>query len=218
MAENSSTQDHRTQAPAPNVTVERVMSTLEKMMARLESLENRTASNSSQQTTPAAAAEAASVPAHPAPAPAPTSNGVEPIKVHSEREIAGDYATSNGHWRTEDLGFFHPDLFDNADAAVKTYNNQTYYRNVYVFADRVRDMALAKGEEVVRNNVHAALRGAALDWYTVELTELEKRSLRVLSLQDGWIASLVNRFKPRAADALDKIAKAKYGMTQVMQG
>ncbi|OJD20534.1 hypothetical protein ACJ73_08134 [Blastomyces percursus] len=72
------------------------------------------------------------------------------------------------------------------------------HRNVNVFADRVRDMALAKGEEVVRNNVHVALRGATLDWYTLELTELEKRSLRVLSLQDGWIASLVNRFKPRA--------------------
>jgi hypothetical protein len=42
----------------------------------------------------------------------------------------------------------------------------------------------------LRNNIHASLRGSALDWYTVELIGFERRSLRQLPLVDGWYAML----------------------------
>ena len=73
-------------------------------------------------------------------------------------------------WRIEDLGYFNPDLSDPADSPVKSLQNHTYYRDVCVFVERLEDLQAIKGEDLVRNNIHASLRGSALDWYTVELS------------------------------------------------
>ena len=43
-----------------------------------------------------------------------------------------------------------------------------------------------RGEDLVRNDVHASIRSSALDWYTVELTDFERRPLCQLPLVDGW--------------------------------
>jgi hypothetical protein len=53
--------------------------------------------------------------------------------------------------------------------------------------ERLKDLQAIKGEDLVRINIHASLRGSALDWYTVELTDFERRSLRQLPLVDGRI-------------------------------
>jgi len=76
---------------------------------------------------------------------------------------------TNG-WRIED-GYFNPGLSDPGDAAVKSLQNHTYYRDVYVIVERLKDLQAIEGEDLVRNNIHASLRGCALDWYTVELTD-----------------------------------------------
>jgi len=37
-----------------------------------------------------------------------------------------------------------------------------YYRNVYLFIERIKDIILTKGEELVRTNLNTYLRGSAL--------------------------------------------------------
>jgi len=124
---------------------------------------------------------------------------------------------TNG-WRIEDLGYFNPDLSDPGDAPVKSLQNHTYYRDVYVFVERLKDLQAIKGEDLVRNNIHASLRGSALDWYTVELTDFERRSLRQVPLVDGWYTILVNRFKLRPSEALGKLTTLSFGPSEVQQG
>ena len=52
--------------------------------------------------------------------------------------------------------------------------------------ERLEDLQAIRGEDLVRNNIHARIRSSALDWYTVELTDFERRPLRQLPLVDGW--------------------------------
>jgi Aspartyl protease len=121
-------------------------------------------------------------------------------------------------WKVEDLGFFSPDLTDPKDQPIKSVGTQVHYRDVYVFTDRLKDFATIKGEELVKSNVHASLRGSALDWYSTELTDREKRYLRLATLQDGWIDSLIQRFKPRTALALNKLTEARYALSDLRDG
>ena len=96
------------------------------------------------------------------------------------------------------MGYFNPDLSEPVDAPVKSLQNHTYYRGVYVFyvlVERLKDLQVIKGEDLVRNNIYTSLHDNALDWYTVEPTDFERRSLRQLPLVDGWDTMLVNRFK-----------------------
>lgn len=44
--------------------------------------------------------------------------------------------------------------------------------------ERIRDLATVKGAAIVRSNLNTALRGAALVWYTAELSDLERVGLR----------------------------------------
>ena len=122
-----------------------------------------------------------------------------------------------GYWKTDDIGYFWPDKPDSEDT-VTDEGTKVYYRDVYVFIDRIRDIIEYKGEELVKANIHACLRGAALEWFTTELSEMEKRSLRLLSMADGWLHALLARFKPRAADALNNLNKLSYGYNDVRSG
>jgi len=65
--------------------------------------------------------------------------------------------------RMENRGswLFNPDLSDPASSPCRT----TLIPCVYVFVERLKDLQAIKGEDLVRNNIHASLRGSALDWY-----------------------------------------------------
>ena len=121
-------------------------------------------------------------------------------------------------WKTEDLGYFHPDLLDKDDSAVKTVSNQTHYRDVLVFVDRLKDLVTLKGEEVIRANIHASLRGSALAWYTSELSEFERQSIRHMPLENGWFLMLRQRFKMRPSQALMKLADTTFSSSEVRAG
>ena len=53
-----------------------------------------------------------------------------------------------------------------------------YYRSVYLFVERVKNIILTKEEELMRINLNIYLRGTVLIWYTGELSELKRLILR----------------------------------------
>lgn len=101
------------------------------------------------------------------------------------------------------------------DASIKQYNTSLFYKDVNVFTDYVKDVINYKGEPLVKANLQASLQGATLDWFTNELTELEKRSLHALPLDQGWLPELVKCFRPHAADALVKLQSLSYGYNNI---
>ncbi|KKA23789.1 hypothetical protein T310_2241 [Rasamsonia emersonii CBS 393.64] len=121
-------------------------------------------------------------------------------------------------WNGEELGYFHPDLADEDDAAVGVVNNQVRYRDVHVFVDRVREVAAVRGENTVKHQLWVCLRGLALTWYSVELSEHQRRSLRLASLEDGWISALIEQFQLTKEEAANRLKCASYSMADVGAG
>jgi hypothetical protein len=93
---------------------------------------------------------------------------------------AGAVATEGGtHSRAEEIRFFFPDLHSSyGPSDIVTIGKDSFYRNASVFLDRVDDIVKLRGGDIVRTNLPSCLCGAALQWYTTELSDLEKQSLR----------------------------------------
>jgi hypothetical protein len=100
---------------------------------------------------------------------------------------AGAGATEQGHWRADEVGFFFPNLHH-------------WYGTL--------DIVKLRGGEVVRNNIPTCLRGAALQWYTTEVTDSEKAFLRSPSTSNPqdpihrWKVAIRRRWDPPASVAL----------------
>lgn len=63
-------------------------------------------------------------------------------------------------WKAEELGFFYPDLADQdctGSGDVVTTGRDTYYRDVFVFIDRIKDFVIVKSEDVLKANLHTCL-------------------------------------------------------------
>ena len=55
---------------------------------------------------------------------------------------------------------------------------ETFFQDVHLFINRAKEIAMIKGGELTRNSIWMSLHGTALEWYTAELTDVEKRILK----------------------------------------
>ena len=126
-------------------------------------------------------------------------------------------AASNGDGRerfnSDDVGYFDP-FYESKSvdtgAAIEHTGKSTFFRDIHVFIDRIKDVARAKGEELLRQNLQICLRGTALAWYTTELTENDKR-LVTYSLGE-WYRLLLARWKPPRSQGMTVLLREKYSM------
>lgn len=119
-----------------------------------------------------------------------------------------------------DVGFFDP-FYDgkssDTGAGMEHAGKETYFRDVIVFIDRIKDVARVKGAELLRNNLQICLRGEALEWYTCQLTDNEKRLLTYGNNVDEWSAALLERFGPTKASGMATIVKERYTLNDAMR-
>ena len=79
-----------------------------------------------------------------------------------------------------DLGYFNlylDKLFDKGE--IITINKDTYFRNIFLLINRIRNVTKVKGATIVKVNLNTILRGTILIQYIIELLELKKIRLRV---------------------------------------
>ena len=99
-----------------------------------------------------------------------------PSGSQGQSHVAGNEGSER--FNSDNVGYFDPfyesKLLDTAPAIEHT-GKSTFFRDIHVFIDRVKDVARAKGDELLRQNLQICLRGTALAWYTTELTENDKR-------------------------------------------
>lgn len=143
----------------------------------------------------------------------PAGNGVAEPDPEYPRRDPWEQALYTGHWKTDEIGYFWPDLKE--DNALRQQGHHVYYRDVNVFIDRLTDIVDTKGELMVKSNIQACLRGNALTWFTSELTDMEKRLMRNQPLEQGWFAELKRRFKANPLEALEKLKAMRYGFVDV---
>jgi hypothetical protein len=132
----------------------------------------------------------------------------------------------HGHWRADEVGFFFPDLHPSYGTSdIVTIGKDSFYRNASVFLSRLDDVVKLKGGDLVRNNIPTCLRGAALQWYTTEVSEEEKTIFRnpstTMNPQDPihrWKVAIRRRWDPPASVALQNFMSTRYTLPMAMSG
>ncbi len=130
---------------------------------------------------------------------------------------AGSGNGSPAQLKADDIGFFDPSYEDPTNSPVVNVGRHVFYRDVYAFIDRLKDLVSLKGEDKTREVLPTCLRGSALIWHSTELTELEKRGLRNASV-DEWCETLVEKFKERTSVALQHLQTEHYTINDARQG
>lgn len=149
----------------------------------------------------------AGMPAGPSGPPGPQGEQGEPGPAGVGGNGGGD------RFNSDDVGYFDPfyegKSLDTAPAIEHT-GKSTFFRDIHVFIDRVKDVARAKGEELLRQNLQICLRGGALAWYTTELTENDKR-LVGYGIEE-WYRLLLARWKQPRSQGMSVLLREKYSM------
>jgi len=131
-----------------------------------------------------------------------------------------------GHWRADEVRFFFPDLHHSYGTTdIVTIGKDSFYRNASVFLDRLDDIVKLRGGEVVRSNIPTCLRGAALQWYTTEVSDKEKAFLRSLSTTSNpqnpihrWKVAIPHMWDPPASVAVQNFMSTRYTLAMAMEG
>ena len=116
-------------------------------------------------------------------------------------------------FKADDIGFFDPEYQDGTTGPVANAGKHVIYRDIYTFVDRLKDIEFSYGE-AIKFIIPECFRGAALMWYTIELTDVDKILLRAQDL-DKWYTTLISRFKIRTSDALTLLTSQTYALNDV---
>ena len=84
---------------------------------------------------------------------------------------------STSKLRSEEVGYFDPEyqgesISQNINSAVVNAGKHVYYRDVYIFVDRLKDLGAQYGNTTVFNLIVACFRGSALMWYSMDLEDV----------------------------------------------
>lgn len=119
----------------------------------------------------------------------------------------------NTRWSAADLGYFDPNYDGKIIATgelIEHAGKDTIFRDVYLFIERVKDIAAVRGHELVRQNLSTCLKETTLAWYTSELIANQKRLLRLGHETKEWEQKLTAQFKKRPNVAMAAIVKERY--------
>ena len=83
-----------------------------------------------------------------------------------------------------------------------------------MFVDSLKHIANQNSATAVKHVIATCMRGSALMWYSMELTDLERDLLRDADL-DRWYTTLINRFKVRTSVALSQLVSQTYSFSDM---
>ena len=89
-----------------------------------------------------------------------------------------------------------------------------YYKNVFVFIDKLKNLKKNFFDHRVRELIVECLRDDALIWHSLKLDEIEKNMFRNASMNQ-WCRDLIRRFKKRDSQTLKNLQIEKYIMQDV---
>lgn len=140
---------------------------------------------------------------------AQSPNGFPPTT--SNVAISDSVKVSN--WVTSEVGYFLPD--STRDEHVRMVQDSLYFSNALAFVTYIRALTTFKNESTIAMNLSSCLRGEALEWLVSELSQSQREKLRSVSLEEGWIKSLMSRFKTSPSNALKILKRSRYTWADV---
>jgi hypothetical protein len=123
------------------------------------------------------------------------------------------FETRSDRWNAIDLKFFDL-IYDEkiliTIELIQHVEKDTYFRDVHLFIDRVKNFVVAKRAEIVRNNLYTCLRGSIMTWYTAKVSREEKKLLKMRNNIDVWKRYLLKRFRKRFNVIMITITRERY--------
>ncbi len=118
-------------------------------------------------------------------------------------------------WIAVDLKFFdsiYDEKFTITIDSMQHVDKDTYFRDVHSFIDRIKNIAVIKKTEIVRNNLYTCLRNIVMIWYTIELFEKVKKLVKTRNNLDVWKRYLIKRFRDKSNVIMIIITRKRYIM------
>jgi hypothetical protein len=111
--------------------------------------------------------------------------------------------------KSEEVGLFNPDVEDSTDlnAGITTVGRHTVYKDVFAFTDRLTHLSKVRSEGKLWEIFPTLLRGSALVWHSVELSDMERDYLMTCPI-DRLMHQLIKRFKKQASVALQALTSS----------
>jgi AraC-like DNA-binding protein len=125
------------------------------------------------------------------------------------------FETRFERWNAVDLDFFDSAYEEKIIATAKSVQHvekDTYFRDVHLFIDRIKNIVIVKDYDIVRNNLYTCFREQVMIWYISEMTDEEKELIKIESNLNVWERYLIKRFRERSNVAMITIIKERYIM------
>ena len=106
--------------------------------------------------------------------------------------------------RPEEVGYFDPDYQSEqgTSSPIVSVGKYVWFRDVYMYVTRLKDF-VALGKDI-KSVITSCLRGSALMWYLMELSEEDRARLRSATDLENWYQLLISRFKVDTGVALSQ--------------
>ena len=121
-------------------------------------------------------------------------------------------------WNSDEVDFFDfmcDDKSSIIDNSIEHANKNTYFRDVHLFTERIKNMIIVKKNELTRQNLYICLREFVLTWYIEVLNDDQKRLMKLRNEIEKWKRMLLKRWKESFVTIITVITKKKYIMKNV---
>ena len=175
-----------------------------------------------QQTSSSVLPSIESSPPAPTPAPAPAAPAAPPAPPAPPLPPS-PWSPYRKMLRAEDVGYFDPEFQAEQEhgkttpGPVVNAGKHAYYLDVFVFVDRLNELARKYGQHLVQDVIPSCLRGSALTWWTTEVDHPTKTALEDSELQP-WIDLLIKTFRTNPAQALSALTRSRYTLRDLHMG
>ena len=126
--------------------------------------------------------------------------------------------------RFEDVNFFDSNYQEKnkkivnhfAFASVVNANKHVFYRDVYVFTNKLLDLVKQHDNETIENVIIVCFRNIALMWYSMKIDDFLRNLFRDAKL-NIWCTALIDRFRTRSSIALIQLTIQFYFLNEIKQ-
>ena len=133
-------------------------------------------------------------------------------------------ASTTSKLRFEDVNFFDSNYQEKdkkivnhlAFASVVNANKHVFYRDVYVFTNKLFDLVKQHDNETIENVIIVCFRDIALMWYSMKIDDFLRNLFRDAKL-NIWCTALIDRFRTRSSIALIQLTIQFYFLNEIKQ-
>ena len=138
--------------------------------------------------------------------------------VESSNSIESFDNDDNIKWNAQKTNFFdswYEEKNAIIDNSIEHSNKNTYFRNIHLYIERIKNMTILKDVDVIRANLYNCMREHALRWYIEVVNNDQKRLIKLKEDVEKWKRLLLKRWKKSSFTTLTIITKKKYIMKNV---